>query len=163
AVHLDDQSTNATLKEGLAYANMGYFREAVSMWEHVLQIDPNNAYAPKYIAKAKPRIDPAAAAYDPTAARPVQATGDTGAAVVVTTSAAPAAPVHEVSADDEAAAKEAYRTAVRDMAAQQYEAAITLLETAIQKNPAYTNAYIARGGAYFGLHRYQEAVADYQK
>ena len=48
------------------------------------------------------------------------------------------------------------------MNSQQYGDAITALGTAIQKNPNYTNAYIARGGANFGLHKYSEAVSDYQ-
>ena len=114
------------------------YREAVAMWQHVLQIDPNNTYAPKYIAKAQPRIDPSAPAFDPTAAQPVQAGGASAPVATVSTPQ----PSHEVSADDEAAAKDAYRKAVQNMSAQQYDAAITLLDSALGRTrPTRTPIY----------------------
>lgn len=161
AVKLDDQSTNAILKQGLAYAKMNFYKEAVGRWQHVLDIDPNNSYAPKYIAKAKPLIDPSQPAFDPNAAQPVQTATTAGAATPVATVAAPSSA--PVSAEDEAAAKDLYRNAVKSMQAQQYEPAIGILNSALAKNPRYTNAYIARAGAYFGMRRYQEAVLDYQR
>jgi tetratricopeptide (TPR) repeat protein len=154
AVKLDDQSTNALLKEGLAYANMNYFKEAVGLWQHVIDIDPKNQYAPKYIAQAKPRLGQGVAAVDPSAPKPVEAKN----LLAGTDSSAKA-----VTPEDEAAAKDLYRKAVQLINTQQYDAAIAQLDAALQRNPALVNAYIARGGADFGLHKYSEAVQDYQK
>jgi tetratricopeptide (TPR) repeat protein len=154
AVKLDDQSTNALLKEGLAYANMNYFKEAVGLWQHVLDIDPKNQYAPKYIAQAKPRLSQSVAAVDPSAPKPVEAKN----LLAGTDSTA-----HPVTPEDEAAAKDSYRKAVQLINTQQYDQAIAQIDQALQRNPAYVNAYIARGGADFGLHKYSEAVQDYQK
>jgi tetratricopeptide (TPR) repeat protein len=159
AVKLDDQSTNALLKEGLAYANMNYFKEAIAKWQHVLEIEPKNQYAPKYIATAKPHVAQEATT-DMSAPQPVQAPS-----LIAATTAAQAATASAktVTAEDEAAAKDLYKKAVIAINTQQSDEAVTQLNASLGRNPGYVNAYIARGGANFGLHKFSEAVADYQK
>jgi tetratricopeptide (TPR) repeat protein len=150
AISLDDQCTSAFLRMGLTYANQGRFQDAIGQWEHVQQIDPNDKYAPGYIAKAKARLATAAAA----------ASAPPAAPVIV--AAAPAT-ARTVSPEDDAASKDAYRRALQLMKEQKYQDSLGELATAIDKNPGYVNAYVARGGAYFGLRNFSAAVADYQK
>jgi tetratricopeptide (TPR) repeat protein len=59
--------------------------------------------------------------------------------------------------------KELYRKAVGLMAETKFEEAATALTSAIAQSPAFTNAYVARGGAHLGLRRFDEAAADYRK
>ncbi len=156
AVKLDDQSTNALLKMGLAYANQNYFQEAIDAWQKVLQINPKDQYAPRYITAAKPKLAQAA----PAGPQPLQQSPVAGAAPAGGNTVVATAPV---SPESEAAAKDAYRRAVQLINSSRYQESLAELNTAIEKNPAYANAYVARGGAYLGLRNYAEAVSDYQK
>lgn len=149
AIRLDDQSTNAILKAGLALANLGEFGQAIERWERVLVLDPSNRYAPGYIERAKPRLQTAVASTSP---KPVDAT-----------TAQPTTSTAQPSQQDIATSRDEYRKAVALINASRFSEALAPLQTAIEKNPTFVNAFVARGGAYLGLRRYDDAAADYRR
>jgi tetratricopeptide (TPR) repeat protein len=162
AIKLDDQNTGALLKIGLVFANQNRFQDAIDTWEKVLQIDPSNKYAPTYIAKAKPRLETAATPIE-TTSQPVQATVPLSTPTVTVETPAPVAAPKVVTAEDEAAAKEAYRRAAQLMREQRFAESAAEASAALEKNPNYVNAYVARAGANYSLKNYPAAIADYFK
>lgn len=166
AVRLDDQSTNAMLKAGLAMANLGQYAEAIAQWERVLELDKNNSYATSYIERAKPRVAASQAAASPkpvgTDAGPL-ATPQNVTAQPTNAQPVPAVAQAQPSAQDVALARSEYRKAVGLINGSQFAEALAPLQIAIERQPDFVNAYVARGGAYLGLRRYNDAAADYRK
>lgn len=158
AVRLDDQSTNAILKLGLAHANLGQYQEAIDRWESVLRLDPGNKYAQTYIERARPRLAAAPTSNSP---KPVDTASPVAAAVAPTPSAP--APRTAPSPQDQAVARDEYRKAVALINASRFAESLGPLQNALDRHPTFVNAYVARGGAYLGLRRYEEAAADYRK
>ncbi|MFM2152083.1 MAG: hypothetical protein RL199_518 [Pseudomonadota bacterium] len=144
ALKLDDQSIAALLKSGLARANGGDVAGAEGDWNRVLALDPAHTFARGYLEKLAARRSASSAAAASPAATPVGSEA--------TKAAAP------VAGDP----KELYRKGVGLMAEAKFEEAASVLTSALAQNPAFTNAYVARGGSYLGLKRFEEAAADYR-
>lgn len=158
---LDDQSTNALLKLGLALANQNDYQGAVDRWEQVLQLDPGNKYAKGYIDRARPRLAEAPAPRGPQPIAAETSTAKASAPAAPVPAQAPTAPPK--AAVDEAGAQEAFARAVKLINTGRFVEALPDLNNAIEKNPRFVSAYVARGGAHLGMRRYREAVGDYQK
>lgn len=161
AIRLDDQSTNAMLKAGLALANLGQYEDAIQQWERVLELDAGNKYATTYIERAKPRVAGSQVASGP---KPLDtAAAQRAVAQSGSVQPTPATTQHQPSAQDVALARNEYRKAVGLINSSQFAEALAPLQIAIERQPDFVNAYVARGGAYLGLRRYNDAAADYHK
>jgi tetratricopeptide (TPR) repeat protein len=138
AVRADPNNPKCHFKVGIAYAQAGYFPQAIDEWNRVLQLDPNNQGARDNIQKAQARMSgaqqQAAAAAPPPVANPAQA---------------------------QELAKQDYDQAVALIQQRRYAEAVTTLTSAIQVKPDFSVAFVARGSAMVGLGRFQDAVQDY--
>ena len=132
----------ARFKLGVAYAELGYLPQAVEQWQQVLKLDPQNQGAKDNIQRAQAKLSAAqqqAAASAPppgSAANPAEA---------------------------ERAAKADYEQAVQLISQRRYQDAVQMLTQAVQLQPNFAVAYVARGSAYVGLARFQDAVQEYLK
>lgn len=150
AVNADPGNVEALFQLGLAYAQLGYFDQAVARWDKVAQIsgDPkwrtaaeqNAVKARAKLAQLNPRPQPSPAA----AARPA---------------AAPVAAPTAQNAD--AAARQKYEEGVRLIYEKRYGEAIAALNQAVTHKVNFPEAFIARGSAQIGLRQYAGAALDY--
>jgi tetratricopeptide (TPR) repeat protein len=138
AVRAEPNNPKAHFKIGIAYAQLGYFPQAIDEWNRVLQIDPSNQGARDNIQKAQARM--------------------AGAQVQAAQAAPP--PVTD-PAQAQQLAKQDYDQAVALIQQRRYSEAVTSLTTAIQVKPDFAVAFVARGSAMVGLGRFQDAVQDY--
>ncbi len=164
AANLDDQSAAAVVRVGLAYAKLNYFDKAIAEWKQALVLDPNDRYAPGYIAEAQKHLqeNPATAPSD----QPQPVGVGSGVALATDGSSpqpSPSPAANQVSDADRQAARDAYSRAVKDMYQAQFANAISELSLSIQKDPTFVSAWVARGGAYFGAGSYRRAESDYKK
>ncbi|MBX5480953.1 MAG: tetratricopeptide repeat protein [Myxococcaceae bacterium] len=145
AVNADPNSVEALFKLGNAYAQLGYYSQAIDKWNRVLSLtrDPGvRKSAQDNIAKAQSRM--------------AQAGGGAPQSQGQAPGSGP------VAAATRAKARAAYEEGVRFINAGNYDAAVRSLTEAIQLEPTLAVAFVARGSAYIGLRRYAEAAADYQ-
>ncbi len=138
AVRADPNNAMAHFKVGVAYAQLGYYPQAVDEWNRVLAIDPNNVGARENIQRAQQRM---------------------GVAEQQAQTAAP--PPNVDPAQAQQLSKQDYDQAVQLIQARRYQDAVTSLTQAIQLRPDFSVAYVARGSAMVGLGRFQDAVQDY--
>jgi len=152
AVRGNPQSAVAHFKLGVAYAELNFFPQAIDEWQLVLKIDPQNQGARDNVQRAQSRL--AAAQPPPTPPRPATpAPGPTAAS----SAAAP-----DTGGSDRLARAD-YEQAVTLISQRRYAESIAALNAAVQLQPNFAVAYVARGSAYVGLGRYPDAVQEYLK
>ncbi|MHB1844939.1 MAG: tetratricopeptide repeat protein, partial [Deltaproteobacteria bacterium] len=138
AARQNPSDARAHFKIGLAYAQLGYFPQAIDEWQRVLALDPGNQGAKDNIQKAEAKMG--TAQQQATQATPPPVTDPLQAAQM---------------------AKQNYDQAVQLIQQRRYADAVTTLTAAIQLKPDFAVAYVARGSAFVGLGRFQDAVQDY--
>jgi S1-C subfamily serine protease len=132
AVRADPNSAKAHFKVGIAYAQLGYFSQAIDAWNRVLKIDPGNQGARDNIQKA-------------------QARGGVDSQT---------AEVQAARASREFV-KQNYDQAMAFIHLRRYAEAATALTSALLVEPESSELLVARGAAMVGLDRFQAAVQDY--
>jgi tetratricopeptide (TPR) repeat protein len=135
----DPRDPEVLYKLAFAHARTGAYAEAIGLWERVLEIEPSNAGARRNVALARSRLEGSGAPPAPEGAAP--------------------APRGE---PDRAGARDAYQRGVRLIHEQRFEPAVEALSEALERDPGLAQAHIARGSAYVGLRRFEEARADYE-
>lgn len=139
AVNAQPDSIEANFKLGSAYAQLGFYAQAIQRWNAVLALDPEPSVekaARDNSARAEARLA------NPAEAGPVKALGT----------------LPEVT---RARARKAYEEGVARIGRRDYSGAIQSLSETLQLEPTLSVAFIARGSALVGLRRYSEAAADY--
>lgn len=145
ATNADPANVEALFKLGNTYAVLGYYTQAIERWNRVAQLTPDPAIkksALENVAKAE--------------AKTAQQGGGSPQAQGKAPGSGP------VADSTRAQARLYYETAVKQINARDYPAALANLSSSIQLEPTLTVAYVARGSAYIGLRRFPEAAADYQ-
>jgi tetratricopeptide (TPR) repeat protein len=140
-VRAEPNSPKAHFKVAVAYAQLGYFPQAIEEWNNVLRIDPNGPGA----ASARDNIQKAQARMAAAQAQAAQA----------------APPPVTDPAQAQELVKQSYDQAVQLIQQRRYAEAVTTLTSAIQVKPDFAVAFVARGSAMVGLGRFQDAVQDY--
>lgn len=145
AVNAAPDNVEALFKLGNAYAVLGYYAQAIERWNRVLTVSGDAAVrksAEDNITRARARME--------------QAGGSSPQAQGQAPGSGP------VAQPTRAQARQAYEAGVRQINGRDFEGALKSLTQAIQLEPGLAVAYIARGSAYVGLRRFNEAVQDYQ-
>jgi tetratricopeptide (TPR) repeat protein len=145
ATNADPANVEALFKLGNTYAVLGYYTQAIERWNRVAQLTPDPAIkksALENVTKAQ-----------------AKANSQGGGSPQVQGKAPGAGPVADVN---RAQARQYYETAVKQINARDYPAALANLSSSIQLEPTLTVAYVARGSTYIGLRKFPEAAADYQ-
>jgi tetratricopeptide (TPR) repeat protein len=138
AVNAEPTNVEALFKLGTTYEVLGFHRQAIDRWNRVLQLTTDAAVkksAEENIAKAQAKVSKAGAGNS-------QAAGTQPA---------------------RSPAFAAYDEGVKQINAGNYAGALENLTQAIRAEPKLALAYVARGSAYVGLRRYEEAAADYRQ
>lgn len=140
AVKAEPSSTEAHFKLGNAYAQLGYFPEALEHWSRVLALTPEaqvREAAEQNVARAKAMLGKS------TSLASVEALG-------------------QASDSAKARARKAYEDGVGRVERGDYGGALRLLTEAVKLEPTLAIAFTARGSAHLGLRQFQEAATDYQ-
>jgi tetratricopeptide (TPR) repeat protein len=144
AVKSDANSIEALFKLGNAFAVLGYYTHAIVNWNKVIQLTNDAAIrktAEDNIALAKKKMVEVSIG-------PLQ----------LPAAAKPVIPIDPLRGQ----ARAAYEQGVRQINERDYAGALQSLTEAIQLQPGFATAHIARGSANMGIQRYPDAVADYQ-
>jgi tetratricopeptide (TPR) repeat protein len=159
----DPRNALARFKLGIAYAELDALDRAIEQWQAVLTLEPQNQGARDNIQRAKAKL--AAARPTPPPAPPAQAaaTPKPTSAPATPPPATPAAPPTMDAATVERLARTDYEQAVGLISQRRYADSLVALNAAIQLQPGFAIAYVARGSAAVGLGRYSDAVRDYLK
>ncbi len=145
AVNAAPENIEANFKLGNAYAVLGYFEQAIERWTQVAKAtgDANiRKSAEDNITRAKARI------------------GEVGGASPQAAGAQPGS--GPIAPATRAQARQAYEAGVSAINSRNYEGALKSLTLAISFEPNLGVAYVARGSAFIGLRRFNEAIQDYQ-
>jgi tetratricopeptide (TPR) repeat protein len=146
AVNADPGNVEALFQLGIAYAQLGYYQQAIDRWQRVSQISPDPKWrqaAQKNIQLAQAKVTPAQPKPQP---QPVA-------------QAAPPAP--RDPAQLQTLARQKYEQGVKFIYERRYAEAIAALNAAVTYKVDFAEAYIARGSAQIGLKQFSGAAADY--
>jgi tetratricopeptide (TPR) repeat protein len=162
AVRAEPRNAQARFKLGIAYAELGALDRAIEQWQAVLTLDPQNQPARDNIQRAKAKLA-AAPSTAPSPAPSSAANAPLGTAPAASTAAIPAdvAPAAPDPATAERLARADYEQAVGLISQRRYADSVLALNAAVQLEPGFAVAYVARGSAYVGLGRYSDAIRDY--
>jgi tetratricopeptide (TPR) repeat protein len=143
ALHAEPRNVEGLFKLGNAYAVLGYYRQAMGRWTKASALTSDPAVkksAADNLRRAEEKL--ATEGGSPQAMGRLTGTG----------------PLPEPV---RARARASYEQAVKRIGARDYEAALEALNSAIQDEPDLAVAFVARGSAHVGQHRFSEAAADY--
>ena len=154
AVNADPGHVEANFQLGLAYAQLGYYAQAIDRWEKVKQISPDpkwRAAADRNLTMARSKMAAAQPKPQPQLQVPPASTP----------AATPPQPTTRDPNQLWALAREKYQQGVDFVNARRFGDAIAALNAAVTYKVDFPEAYIARGSAQIGLKQYSGAAADY--
>jgi len=159
AANADPANAQAVFELGVAYAENYYFPQAVERWQRVLGMHVDaatKAGARDNIEKAR-RLMGGAPSAAPVGAG-AQATQPSVQSPASASTAPSARPLELTPA-----AHQAYLQGSELYGRQLYDEAIRQFDEAIAAVPGFPQAYAARGSAWFAMHEFTRALADYSQ
>jgi tetratricopeptide (TPR) repeat protein len=157
AAQIDPSNPEAMMELGVAYALLNYYPQAIVQWQRVLAMPIDEGQR----AAALKNIESATEKMKGIAAPAAGATGDRpeGASLSGNATALAASATPLVAGD----AREAYTKGVELYSQQRYREAIGYFDKALQGSPDFSQAFSARGSAYFALKEYPRALSDFSQ